>query len=70
MNQLERWFSLLTDQQLRRGSHKSSRQLEDAIRLYLATWNQSAKPFRWIKTADEILASVARFCQRTSVSGH
>ena len=70
INQVERWFSLLTEKQLRRGTHKSSRQLEDAIRLYLATTNDSPKPFTWTKTADDILASVARFCQRTSVSGH
>ncbi len=70
INQVERWFALLTEKQLRRGTHRSSRQLEDAIRLYLATSNESAKPFSWTKTADEILASVARFCQRTSVSGH
>ncbi len=70
INQVERWFALLTDKQLRRGTHKSTRQLEDAIRLYLATSNESAKPFAWTKTADEILASIARFCQRTSVSGH
>ncbi len=70
INQVERWFALLTEKQLRRGTHRSSRQLEDAIRLYLATSNGSAKPFAWTKSADEILASVARFCQRTSVSGH
>ncbi len=70
INQVERWFSLLTEKQLRRGTHKSTRQLEDAIRLYLATSNESARPFAWTKTADEILASIARFCQRTSVSGH
>ncbi len=70
INQVERWFALLTDKQLRRGTHKSTRQLEDAIRLYLATCKQSAKPFAWTKTADDILASIARFCQRTSVSGH
>ncbi len=70
INQIERWFSLLTEKQLRRGTHKSTRQLEDAIRLYLATCNDSAKPFVWTKTADEILASIARFCQRTSVAGH
>ncbi len=70
INQVERWFSLLTERQLRRGTHTSTRQLEDAIRLYLATCNQSAKPFAWTKTADDILASIARFCQRTSVSGH
>jgi len=70
INQVERWFSLLTEKQLRRGTHKSTRQLEDAIRLYLATSNESAKPFTWTKTADEILSSIARFCQRTSVTGH
>jgi len=70
INQVERWFALLTDKHLRRGTHQSTRQLEDAIRLYIATSNQTAKPFLWVKTADEILASVARFCQRTSVSGH
>jgi transposase len=70
INQVERWYALLTERQLRRGTHKGSRQLVDAIRLYLATSNQAAKPFIWTKTADEILASVARFCQRTSVSGH
>jgi len=70
INQVERWFALLTEKQLRRGTHKSTRQLEDAIRLYLATCNESAKPFAWTKTADEILASIARFCQRTSISGH
>ena len=70
INQVERWFALLTEKQLRRGTHKSTRQLEDAIRLYLATSNETAKPFVWTKSADDILASIARFCQRTSVPGH
>ena len=70
INQVERWFALLTEKQLRRGTHTSTRQLEDAIRLYLATSNETAKPFVWTKTADDILASIARFCQRTSVPGH
>ncbi len=70
INQVERWFALLTDKQLRRGTHTSTRQLEDAIRLYLAASNETAKPFVWTKTADDILASIARFCQRTSVPGH
>lgn len=70
INQVERWFALLTEKQLRRGPHKSTRQLEDAIRLYLATSNETAKPFVWTKTADDILASITRFCQRTSVAGH
>ncbi len=70
INQVERWFALLTEKQIRRGTHRSTRQLEDAVRLYLATSNETARPFVWHKTADDILASIARFCQRTSVPGH
>jgi hypothetical protein len=60
----------LTEKQIRRGAHRSVRELETAIRSYLEITNQSPKPFVWTKTADEILASVARFCARTSGSGH
>lgn len=67
---VERWFAALTDKQIRRGAHRSVRELETAIKSYLALTNQSPKPFVWTKTADEILASVARFCARTSGSGH
>lgn len=70
INQVERWFAGLTEKQLRRGTHRSTRALEDAIRLYLALNNADPKPFVWVKTADEILASVRRFCERTSVPGH
>lgn len=70
INLVERFFALLTEKQIRRGIHRSTRELEQAIRHYLATYNQTAKPFVWTKTADQILASVARFCQRTSVTGH
>jgi len=70
INQVERMFADLTEKQLRRGTHRSTRQLESAIRLYLAVRNETPKPFVWVKTADEILASVRRFCERTSVSGH
>ena len=70
INQVERWFAALTDKQLRRGSHRSTRALEDAIRLYLATYNADPKPFVWVKTADDILASIARFALRTSETGH
>ncbi|MBI2772938.1 MAG: IS630 family transposase [Chloroflexi bacterium] len=70
ISQVERWFAGLTEKQIKRGSHRSTRQLEDAIRLYLATSNEHPKPFVWVKTADEILASVRRFCERTSVPGH
>jgi transposase len=70
INLVERFFALLTEKQIRRGIHRSTRDLEQAIRHYLDTYNQTAKPFVWTKTADQILASVARFCQRTSVTGH
>jgi transposase len=70
INQVERWFALLTEKQIRRGTHRSTRALEDAIRLYLATYNADPQPFVWVKTADEILASIARFCLRTSEAGH
>jgi transposase len=70
INQVERWFSTLTNKQLRRGTHRSTRALEDAIRLYLSIYNENPKPFVWVKTADQILDSVRRFCLRTSLSGH
>jgi transposase len=70
INLVERWFAALTEKQLRRGIHRSTRELETAIRRYVEITNGRAKPFVWTKTADEILASVARFCQRISNSGH
>ena len=70
LNLVERWFALLTEQQLRRGVFHSTRNLETTIRKYIDTHNEEPKPFIWTKTADEILASVARFCQRTLETGH
>ena len=70
INQVERWFALLTQKQIRRGSHRSTQALREAITTYLATYNLNPRPFRWTKSADDILASVARFCLRISDSGH
>lgn len=70
LNQVERWFATLTEKQIRRGTHRSTRQLEQAIRDYLKTYNADPKPFIWSKTADEIFASIERFCVRISDSGH
>jgi transposase len=70
INMVERWFGLLTERQLRRGVHRSTLALEAAIVRYIAVTNDQPKPFVWTKSADEILASVARYCQRTSDSGH
>lgn len=70
LNLVERFFAALTEKQIRRGVHRSVRELETAIKQYLAVTNQSPKPFVWTKTADEILSSLARYCARTSGSGH
>ena len=65
LNWVERWFAALTAKQLRRGVHRSVRQLETAIRTFIDAHNTQGKPYVWTKTADEILASIARFAQRT-----
>lgn len=65
LNLVERWFAKLTEEALRRGSHCSTRELEQAIHAYIETGNDNPKPLVWTKSADDILASVARFCQRT-----
>jgi len=70
INQVERWFALLTEKQIKRGSHRSTLELERAIRDYLAIHNKDPKPFVWTKSANDILASIARFCKRISDSGH
>jgi transposase len=70
INLIERWFATLTERQLRRGVHRSTVELEAALRRYLAVQNQLAKPFVWTKTADAILESVARFSKRIYDSGH
>lgn len=70
LNQVERWFALLTDRQLRRGSHKSVAALEKSIREWVAVWNEDPKPFVWTKTADEILDRLASYLQRIPGAGH
>jgi transposase len=70
LNLVERWFAALTNKRLRRASFRSTRQLETAIKDYIRSNNEDPRPFIWTKTADEILAAVARFCQRTLDSAH
>ena len=57
--------SAVTEHQIRRGVHRSTRQLENAIRDYIKTVNEHPRPFRWTKSADDILASIKRFCLTT-----
>ena len=65
LNQVERWFALLTQRQIKRGSHTSVQELEAAIREFITVHNQQPKPFRWTKSADQILASISRFATST-----
>ncbi len=58
INLVERWFAALSAKQIKRGTHRSSRQLETAIRDYIEINNETPKPFVWTKTADEIFARV------------
>jgi transposase/transcriptional regulator with XRE-family HTH domain/DNA-binding CsgD family transcriptional regulator len=70
LNQVERWFGLLTEKLLRRGVHKSVRQLEKDILAWVDTWNEDPKPFIWTKSAEEILESLGRLLRRIKDPGH
>jgi len=65
VNQVERFFADLTERQIRRGVHRSTEELEAAIHAYIDSVNADPKPFKWTKSADDILASVKRFCLAT-----
>ncbi len=68
INLVERWFAELTNKRIRRGVFRSVKELEAAIREYIAVHNENPKPFVWTRTADQILASIARYPQRTVVA--
>jgi len=70
LNLVERFFAAITEKQIRRGVQRSTRELETAIYHYIEHQNQSPKPFIWTKIADQILTSIAKFCERTLDSGH
>jgi transposase len=70
INQVERFFADLTERQIRRGIHRSTRELEAAIVSYIETHNDSPRPFKWTKSADDILATVKRFCLTTLKIAH
>jgi transposase len=68
INLVERWFAEITNKRIRRGAFRSVKELEAAIREYLDVHNEDPKPFVWTRTADQILASIARFAQRACPS--
>lgn len=70
LNLVERWFAELTNKKLRRGTHRSVRELNTDIRAWIETWNENPRPYIWTKTAEQILESISRYCNRTNASGH
>jgi transposase len=70
LNLIERWFGLITQKQIRRGSFRSTRELEQAIGTYLESYNQNPRPFIWTKTADQIFESLKRYCEIINDSQH
>ena len=70
LNLVERWFGELTTKKLRRGTHRSVRELNADIRAWIDTWNDNPRPYVWTKTADQILESIARYCTRINDSRH
>jgi transposase len=70
LNLVERWFAELTTKWIKRSAHRSVRDLVASIRTWIANWNDEPKPYVWHKSADEILDSLASYCQRINDSGH
>jgi len=70
LNLVERWFAELTNRKLRRSAHRSDTELETDIRKWINEWNKDPKPFVWTKSADEILETLAAYCERIIDSGH
>ena len=70
INLIERWFGELTTKLLRRGAHPAVRALNTDIRGWIENWNDNPRPYVWTKPAEQILESIARYCQRINESGH
>jgi transposase len=70
LNLVERWFGELTARKLKRGVHRSVRELNNDIRAWLDHWNENPRPYVWTKTADQILATLAAYCNRINASTH
>ena len=69
LNLVERWFAELTTKWIKRSAHRSVRDLVASIRTWITNWNEDPKPYVWHKTAEEILDSLANYCQRINDSG-
>jgi len=70
LNMVERFFAEITDKKIKRGAHRSVRELKSEIMDYIGKRNADPKPFKWVRTADQILASVRRYCERVAPTEH
>ncbi len=70
LNQVERWFGLITQQAIRRGSFRSVKDPITRINQFVQHYNRSCRPFAWIATADSVLQKLARLCSRISGTAH
>src|SRR4029079_9737840 len=70
LNLVERWFSDLTTRKLRRGTHRSVRELNTDIRTWIANWNEDPKPYVWVKNTDQILDNLTQNLNRINDSRH
>ncbi len=70
INQVERWFALISERAIRRNSFTSVRQLKQQIDLFVQRYNADASPFNWVATADSILQKIERLAKRISATAH
>ena len=70
LNQVERWFALITQRAIRRGSFRSVKDLVQKIDSFVQNYNRSSRPFIWTATANSILGKIARLCSRISGTQH
>jgi putative transposase len=70
LNQVERWFALITQRAIRRGSFRSVKELVEKIDAFVQHYNRSHRPFVWTATADSMLGKIARLCSRISGTRH
>ena len=70
LNQVERWFALITNQSIRRGSFESVTDLKRQIKAFVDNYNQHARPFAWTATAESILAKLERLCKVINGTQH
>jgi len=69
LNQVERWFALLTERQIRRASFVSAKDLVEKIDAFVQAYNIKAKPFVWTATSEAILEKVERLCKAICRTG-